>query len=137
MTEPQVTPQQEVQVQEKQEVEKAAESTIAARYYMPTTDIYETNDALTVVMEMPGVEKNNVDVDVEQDILTIEGKLDLGSYEGLEPVYTEYNVGSYRRRFTLSSKIDQAKISAKLEDGLLTVVLPKADDAKSRVVPVH
>lgn len=132
-----MTAQQEVQVQEKQEVNKQAEPTIAARYYMPTTDIYETNDALTVVMEMPGVEKTNVDIDVEQDVLTIEGKLDLTSYEGLEPVYTEYNVGSYRRRFTLSNKIDQTNISAELKDGLLTVILPKASGAKARTVPVH
>jgi HSP20 family molecular chaperone IbpA len=132
-----MTTHQEVQVQEKQEVEKQAETTMAARYYVPTTDIFETNDTLTVVMEMPGVEKSNVDVDVEQDVLTIEGKLDLVGYDGLEPVYTEYNIGSYRRRFTLSNKIDQGNISAELKDGLLTVVLPKASEAKARTIAVN
>ena len=103
---------QELQVQQKREVEKQRESTVPARTFMPTTDIYETESALTVVLEMPGVDKGNVDISVEAGVLTIEGRLDFSKYQDMQPVYTEYNIGHYRRSFSLSSKIDQNKIGA-------------------------
>jgi HSP20 family protein len=127
---------QELQVQQKREVEKKQESTVPARSFMPTADIYEANDALTVVLEMPGVDKGNVDINVEADVLSIEGRLDFSKYEGMQPVYTEYNVGHYRRSFSLSSKIDQAKISAEMKDGVLTVTLPKAEEARPRKITI-
>src|SRR5947209_8503387 len=108
---------QELQVQQKREVETKEEQTVPARTFMPTTDIYETGDSLVVVMEMPGVQKNNIDVAVEDDILKVYGRLDFSNYTGLQPVYTEYNVGHYARSFRLSSKIDQSKITANVKDG--------------------
>src|ERR1051326_9417676 len=97
-------------VQEKKELASKEEKTVPARYYVPNTDIYETDDAFTVVMEIPGVEKKNLTVHVENDILRVEGRIDFSKYEGVEPVYTEYNVGNFVRAFTLSSKIDQDKV---------------------------
>jgi HSP20 family protein len=126
--------QQELQVQQKREVEKKQESTIPSRAFLPVTDIFETDQALTVVLEMPGVGKDNVDISVENDILTIEGRIDYSKYEGLQPVYTEYNVGHYVRSFQLSSKIEQSGISAELKDGVMTLVLPKAEKAKPRKI---
>jgi HSP20 family protein len=128
--------QQELQVQQKREVEKKQESTVPARTYLPVTDIFETEQALTVVMEMPGVDKQNVEVTVENDVLSVIGRIDFAKYEGLQPVYTEYNVGHYARGFQLSSKIDQGKISADLKDGVITLVLPKAEEAKPRKIKV-
>jgi HSP20 family protein len=90
-----------------------------------------------VVLEMPGVVKENVDVNVENDILTIEGRIDFSKYEGLSPVYTEYNVGHYVRSFQISSKIEQGEISAELKDGVMTLVLPKAERAKPRKIKVN
>jgi HSP20 family molecular chaperone IbpA len=127
--------QQELQVQQKREVEKKQESTAPARTYLPTTDIFETQQALTVVMEMPGVNQN-VQVTVENDILSVNGRIDFSKYEGLQPVYTEYNVGHYARSFQLSSKIDQGKITADLKDGVITLTLPKAEEAKPRKITV-
>src|SRR5689334_22380603 len=127
---------QELQVQQKREVEKKQESTIPARSFMPTADIYEAENALTVVLEMPGVDKRNVDIKVEDDVLNVEGRLDFSKYEGMQPVYTEYNIGHYRRSFSLSNKIDQAKISAEMKDGVLTVMLPKAEQAKPRKIAI-
>ena len=127
---------QELQVQQKRELEKKQEATIPARVFVPTTDIFETEQALTLVAEMPGVDKAKVDVSVEDGVLTIQGQIDFSQYEGLRPVYTEYNIGHYRRAFTLSNRIDQNKISAEIKDGVLTLVLPKAEEAKPRRISV-
>jgi len=75
-------------------------------------------------------------VRVENDVLTIEGHIDFGVYENLRPLYTEYNVGNYARTFQLSSKIEQDGISAALKDGVMTLVLPKVERAKSRKIQV-
>jgi HSP20 family protein len=108
-----------------------------ARVFLPTADIYETNDALNVVLEMPGVEKSSVEVRVEDGVLKIDGRLDFSKYQGLQPLYTEYNVGHYSRSFRLSSKIDQTKIGAELKDGVLSLVLPKVEEAKPRRIQVN
>ena len=128
--------QQELQVQQKREVESKQEATIPARVFVPATDIFETDEALTVSLEMPGVDKDKVDVRVEKDVLKIEGWIDFTRYEGLQPVYTEYNIGNFARSFQLSSKIDQDRISAELRDGVMTLVLPKSERAKPRKISV-
>ena len=122
--------QQELQVQQKREVESKQEATIPARVFVPATDIFETDEALTVILEMPGVDKDKVDVKVENDVLKIEGWIDFSRYEGFQPVYTEYNIGNYAR------KIDQDRISAELRDGVMTLVLPKSEKAKPRKIAV-
>jgi HSP20 family protein len=136
MTEANMSPQ-ELQVQEKRELEKKQESTVPARFYLPNTDIFETEEALSLIVEMPGVDKNKVDVRVEDGVLTIEGRLDFSKYEGMQPVYTEYNVGHYRRSFSLSNKVDQGRISAEMKDGVLTLVLPKPEATKPRKISVN
>ncbi len=128
---------QELQVQQKRELDKKEESTIPARVFVPTADIYETQDALNVILEMPGVEKGNVDVHVEDDVLKVEGRLDLTKYQGLQPLYTEYNIGHYSRSFRLSNKINQDKIGAELKEGVLSLTLPKVEEAKPRTIQVN
>jgi HSP20 family protein len=127
---------QEVQVQEKREVDKGQESTTPMRAFMPAADIFETEDALTVTLEMPGVSKDNVDVGIENGLLTVEGRIDFGKYEGLQPVYTEYNVGPYRRSFRIPNRIDQDRINAEINGGVMTLILPKAEEAKPRRIKV-
>jgi HSP20 family molecular chaperone IbpA len=127
---------QELQVQQKRELENKEEAMTPTRVFVPTADIYETKDALTVILEMPGVEKNNVDVRVEDDVLRITGQLDLSKYKGLAPLYTEYNIGNYARNFRLSNKIDQNKIAAELKDGVLWLTLAKAEEAKPRTIEI-
>ena len=128
---------QELQVQQKREVEKQQEAMTPMRAFMPNADIFETDDALTVVLEMPGVNRNNIDIGVESGVLTVEGKINFDKYEGLEPVYSEYNVGPYRRSFRISSRIDQDKIRAEMRDGVITLTLPKAEEAKPRRIEVR
>lgn len=125
-----------LEVQEKKELVGKEEKTVPARYYIANTDIFETDDALTLVMEMPGVERKDVDIRLENDVLRVEGRIDFSKYEGLEPVYTEYNVGPYARAFTLSNKIDQDKIGAELNDGVLTLTLKKAKEAVPRQIAI-
>jgi HSP20 family protein len=127
---------QPLQVQEKKELTAKEEKTVPARYYVPNADIYETEDALVVVMEVPGVEKKDLDINLENDVLRVEGRIDFTKYEGLDPLYTEYNVGHYTRAFTLSSKIDQHQISAELEDGVLKLTLKKSRQALPRRIAI-
>ena len=127
---------QELQVQQKREVGKKTEATMPARFFVPVTDILETPQALTVVLEMPGVDRNSIEAHVEDDVVTIEGRIDFAKYEGMQPVYTEYNVGHYACSFQISNKIDQSKISAEMKDGVVTIVLPKAEQAKPRKIQV-
>jgi HSP20 family protein len=128
---------QELAVREKQELATKGEKTTPGRYYVPAADIFETEEALTVILEMPGVQKNNVNVALENDILRVDGQIDFSNYDGMEPVYTEYNVGHYTRGFTLSNKIDQSQITAQLDSGVLTLTLPKAKDLLPRRITLE
>ena len=127
---------QELQVQQKREVDKKSEGTTPGRVFVPITDIFETPEALTVVLEMPGVDRDTIEASVENDVVTIEGRIDFTKYEGMQPVYTEYNVGHFARSFEISNKIDQSKISALMKNGVVTIVLPKAEQAKARKIQV-
>lgn len=121
---------------EKKELESVEESTVPGKFYVPSTDIHETREALILTMEMPGVEKKNVDIRLEKNVLSVEGRIDFAPYDDLEPVYTEYNVGHFRRSFKISNEIDQSKIAARLEDGTLTLDLPKIAEQKPRTITV-
>ena len=127
---------QDLQAQKKREVEKKEETTIPARVFLPNADIFETPNELKVVLEMPGIEKESVEINIHDGVLRVQGRLDLSKYSGLRPLYTEYNVGHYARSFQLSSKIDQSKIGAEMKDGVLSLTLPKAEDAKPRTINV-
>ena len=103
----------------------------------PLLHSFQADDALAVVLEMPGVEKKDLDVAVyENDVLRVDGRIDFAKYKDMEPVYTEYNVGHYARSFALSGTVDQAKIGANLEDGVLTLTLPKAKHAQPRKIAI-
>jgi HSP20 family protein len=131
-----MTKSQALEVRDKKELETKGEKTMPARYFVPPTDIFETEDALTVVMEVPGVEKKDLDVHVENDVLRIEGRIDTSKYDGLSPLYSEYNIGHFSRSFVLSSKIDGGRINALVEDGVLTLKLPKIEEARPRRIPI-
>ena len=127
----------ELEVQQQKEVESPQEKTIPARFYVPPTDIFETADALKIVMEVPGVPKEAVEVKVENEVLSIEGRIETTNYTGLEPLYTEYPIGHFARSFTLPSQVDQQNITAQLEDGVLTVTLNKRPESKPRRIAIR
>jgi HSP20 family protein len=128
--------QREVALQEKRELSPSQERTEAGKFYSPYTDIYETKDAVIVAMEVPGVAKSDIDVRLDKGQLTITSNVDSKRYDGLEPIYSEYNVGNFVRSFTLSTKIDRDAIAASVADGVLTVRLPKAVEALAKRITV-
>lgn len=128
---------QELAPKEKQEV-RGTEQVRPGRYYVPDVDIAEDSEGLWMRADMPGVEPDKVSVELADGLLTIQGEVSLQPYEGLTPVYSEYRVGNFLRRFNLpqSYRFDAARIVAKLTDGVLEVHIPKAEEAKPRRVPV-
>jgi len=127
---------QEMAVREKKELAAKEEKTVPGRYFVPPADIFETDEALTVILEMPGVEKSDINIALEDDVLRVEGKIDFSKYQGMEPVYTEYIIGHYARGFALSGKINRDGITAQLDDGVLTLTLPKEKEAIPRRIAI-
>jgi HSP20 family molecular chaperone IbpA len=127
---------QEVAPREKRELTQAEERTEAGKFFSPYTDIHETEQAVVVSMEMPGVDKGAIDIRLEKGVLTVKGTVDATKYESLRPIYSEYSVGNFVRTFTVSPKIDAGAISATVADGVLTVELPKAKEALARRIAV-
>jgi HSP20 family protein len=127
---------QEVAPREKRELTQAEERTEAGKFFSPYTDIHETDRAVIVSMEVPGVGKDAIDIRLEKGVLTVKGTIDGSKYESLKPIYSEYNVGNFVRTFTVSPKIDAAQISAAVADGVLTIELPKAKEAQVRRIEV-
>lgn len=131
-----MTEQKEMTTQKKQELKTAEEKTVPGRFFVPNTDIVETDDALIVAMDMPGVSKERVDIKLEKRVLSVEGHIDIEPYKKLKPVYTEYNLGNWSRSFTLSSEIDQQGIEASMTDGVLMLTLPKVKEMQPKSITV-
>jgi len=127
--------QQELNVRDKQEARD--ETTRPGRAFMPPVDIYETPEGLHLWADMPGVDEKSLNISLDNGVLTIEGQVDLKEYEELQPVYTEYNVGNYVRRFTLSNDVDTERITARMRNGVLELDIPKAERAKPRRITVQ
>jgi len=130
-----MTPQ-EMTAKEKQELSAAQEKTRPGRHYMPDVDIAEFNDHLQLWADMPGVSEKDVQVTLDNDVLTIQGVVNTGMYDGLSPLYTEYNVSNYFRQFSLHETIDGSAIKATMRNGVLELVLPKVEAAKPRKIEV-
>jgi HSP20 family protein len=104
------------------------------RYVTPPVDIYETGEGLVVKADLPGVAKESMDIRVENNLLTIRAKA--GHVAPGDPIYREYELVNFFRQFELNEKVDQSKISAELKHGVLTLQLPKAEEAKPRRIDV-
>ena len=127
---------QELQAREKMEVAGEAEQTRPRPVFVPPVDIYESEDSLTVLADMPGVAKEGLTLDLKDDVLTLRGGMGQPGAPERNLLYREYSQGDYYRQFTLSNAIDQEKISAVLKDGVLTLVLPKQAKAKPRQIEI-
>lgn len=128
--------EKEMQAREKMEMKSPAESTRNVPVYVPAVDIYESQDALVLVADMPGVGSDNVSIDIRDNQLTLRGTIQLEPGDKERVLLQEYGVGDYFREFALGRAIDQAKIEAAMKDGVLTLTLPKADIVKPRKITV-
>jgi HSP20 family molecular chaperone IbpA len=124
------------QVTVKQEGDVAEEQTRPGRTYLPNVEIRETEDALWLWADMPGVDQGSIDIRLENGALSIEGQVQTDEYADLTPAYTEYNVGNFRRSFRMSTAIDTQRIEAKMKDGVLELRLPKSEEARPQRIPI-
>jgi HSP20 family protein len=122
--------------QEKREVKKTGEEMRPGPVFIPAVDILEDQSEIMILADMPGVEGKDVNVDLEDDVLTIRGAVSpLGDAKEAS-VYREFNWGDYFRQFTLAEMIDQEKIAAKMDDGVLRLTLPKKEKVKPKKIQV-
>jgi len=127
----------DIETKPKEKAERAHEPTRSGAYFVPQVDIFETPDELRVLADMPGVPPDGVDIHLEGDELTIEGRVRPDDYDGLKPLHVEYGVGGYFRRFTLGETIDRDAIKAEIRNGVLALRLPKVEQAKPRKITVQ
>ena len=126
----------ELQVKPKQEVSTDAEQTRPGLVFTPSVDIFETDRELTLLADLPGVTAENLTIDIRENTLTLTGDVDLPDATDEEGLLIEYETGKYHRQFSLSNLIDQSKIDAQLNDGVLRLTLPKVEEAKPRQIEV-
>lgn len=119
-----------------QQLTQASQQQEQQRAVLPAVDVFEDESGITVLADMPGVSRNELELKVEGDTLSIEGGVHALAPEGLEALYAEVRVPRYRRTFTLSRELDTAKVEANLKDGVLTVRMPKQAYAQARRIPV-
>lgn len=132
-----MTDSKEIKVKEKQEVSTPAEQTAQGAVFTPQVDIFETEKAITLLADIPGVKPDKLNIDLRDNILTITGDVDpVAGNAGEEDVIIEYDTGRFYRQFTLSEVIDQNKIDAKLADGVLRLNLPKVAKATPRKIAI-
>lgn len=127
--------EQDLRAREKTEHSAPSESTRDLPMFVPDVDIFESADALIVVADMPGVSAANVSVDIQDNVLTVRGNVEI---EGQEErmLVREFGVGDFYRQFALGRTIDQSRIEAVMKDGVLKLTLPKAEAVKPRKITV-
>lgn len=128
--------EKELQAQEKQPVNSEGEPTKSGPVFVPAVDIFESEEGMTVLADMPGVKREGLSIDLKDNTLTIRGELAEKEDAGPKMVYQEYAEGDYYRQFALSEVIDQANISANLKHGVLELYLPKIKPAQPRKIEV-
>ncbi|MFO7708620.1 MAG: Hsp20/alpha crystallin family protein [Desulfobacterales bacterium] len=131
-----MTDSKEIKVKEKQEVTAPAEQTFEGLVFTPEVDIFETERAITLLADFPGVSPEMLNIDLRDNVLTITGDVERADVAGEESVVMEYETGRYYRQFTLSEVIDQSKIDAKLSQGVLRLSLPKVEKATPRKIAI-
>jgi len=112
------------------------ERTRECRCFVPRADIYEIDDQIVIVADVPGVDEKSVDITLEKNILTINAYVDPEDMTGYALQYAEYEIGDYQRSFRLSDEVDREKIEATIKDGILSLYLPKAAAARARKIGV-
>ena len=131
-----MTESKELQVKNKQEVASPAEQTRPGVVFTPEVDIFENERQITLLADMPGVAPGDAQIDLNDGVLSISGAVKPFEDKEASDVLIEFEIGRYYRQFTLSEVVDQSRIEAKLEDGVLRLILPKAEKAIPRRIAV-
>ena len=103
---------------------------------VPHVDIVESEDNVTIMADMPGVDEQSVDITLEKNVLSINGSVEVDKFDNFTPAYTEFESSAYQRNFTLSNSIDRENITATVKDGVLNLVLPKLGPQKAQKIKV-
>lgn len=127
----------EIRKAEKAGAPSIPEPTRPGPVYSPAVDIFENDESITVLADMPGVKADDLEIDLRESVLTLTGRVTSTESEKECEVLREYRAGTFLRQFTLAETIDQAKIDAKLTDGVLRLELPKVERARPRQITVR
>lgn len=125
-----------LQAKEKSEVSNATEQIKPGLVFTPEVDIFETENGLTVLADMPGVKPEDLDIDLKENVLTLDGDVRNSVEKEETELFSEYRTGKYYRQFNISEIIDQSKIEATMTEGVLRLILPKVEAAKPRKITV-
>ncbi len=128
--------EKQVAVEKKTDSGQPAELTRDLPVFAPDVDIYEKDDAIMVLCDMPGVDDKHIDITLENDVLTLTGYQDTTEPEDITLLHRGYANGIFQRSFTLSTEVDREKIAARINQGVLQISLPKAEEAKPRKITV-
>jgi HSP20 family protein len=126
----------ELKVRGKQEVATPAEQTRPGVLFSPNVDIFENEQQLTLMADLPGVTSEKLNIDLRDNILTLSGDVEPIESSNEKDILIEYETGKYFRQFSLSELIDQNRIEAQLKDGVLRLILPKVEKATPRSIKV-
>jgi HSP20 family protein len=127
----------DMQKAEKAGVPTGPEQTRPGAVYVPSVDIFENEDSITVLADMPGVKAEDFEIDLRERVLTLTGRVTAPGGSKESDVLREYQSGTFFRQFALAETIDQAKIDARLADGVLRLELPKVEKARPRKITVR
>ena len=127
----------DVQKTEKSAVATAPEQTRTGPLYSPAVDIFENDNSITLLADMPGVKASDLEIDLRENVLTLTGRVTAPETAKESNVVREYRSGTFFRQFTVSEAIDQPKIDAQLTDGVLRLELPKVEKARPRQITVR
>ncbi len=128
----------EMQVYKPEELSQNGESEqIRSRaVFVPQTDIYETEEDVVLLVDMPGVTEDKINVTLEKNVLTLRGTSAHTAPDGYKLAFSEYRFGDYERSFRLTDEIDRDRIEAVFKNGVLTLTLPKVEEVKPRKISV-
>lgn len=129
-----MTENKETEATQKVETERVQEG--PGTYYTPPVDIYEMDETIIVEADMPGVDRTDLEVKIDNGLLTMQGRVKCKSLKDVTQLYDEFVPGDFYRAFTLGEQIDEGRISAVITDGVLTVTLPKAQSTRARRIEI-
>ncbi len=125
------------EVSVKQSEAPVSEERERVRTIVPPVDVYENSEGIILLADMPGVPKENLDVQVDKDVLTIKGKIAKVVPDNLKPLYAEFGAAEYERAFTLGADVDISKIDARISKGVLRLFLPKLEEVRPKKIEIQ